>query len=141
GTLVRRLVARQPPVVVTGGPADGPVLDTLQRAGALDDTHVLPDPTLPQLAALLAAARGYVGNDSGPTHLAAAVGCPTLALFGPSDPGVWAPHGAHVRVLAAEAAAPGDPWVGLTVERVEAALGRWARGNRAFGCRVRAEFR
>jgi ADP-heptose:LPS heptosyltransferase len=41
----------------------------------------------------------YIGNDSGITHLAAAVGTPVLALFGPaSDPAVWVPRGEHVRV-------------------------------------------
>lgn len=50
------------------------------------------------LAQALAGARLYVGNDSGITHLAAAVGCPTIAIFGPTDPEVWAPRGTHVRV-------------------------------------------
>jgi heptosyltransferase-3 len=50
------------------------------------------------LACWLARARLYVGNDSGITHLAAAVGTPVLALFGPSDPAVWAPRGPNVRV-------------------------------------------
>jgi ADP-heptose:LPS heptosyltransferase len=40
----------------------------------------------------------YIGNDSGITHLAAAVGTPVLALFGPTNPEVWAPRGPHVRV-------------------------------------------
>jgi ADP-heptose:LPS heptosyltransferase len=44
---------------------------------------------------LLSAARGYTGNDAGVTHLAALV-CPVLALFGPTDPRVWAPPGAQV---------------------------------------------
>jgi len=43
----------------------------------------------------------YVGNDSGISHLAGAVGAPTLALFGPSDPLQWAPRGARVTVLRA----------------------------------------
>jgi heptosyltransferase III len=51
-----------------------------------------------ELACWLAKARLYIGNDSGITHLAAAVGTPVLALFGPTDPAVWAPRGAHVRV-------------------------------------------
>lgn len=51
---------------------------------------------LGELAAWLAGARLFVGNDSGITHLAAAVGTPTLVLFGPTDPAVWAPAGAHV---------------------------------------------
>lgn len=51
-----------------------------------------------ELACWLAGARLYIGNDSGITHLAAAVGTPVLALFGPTDPEVWAPRGPHVRV-------------------------------------------
>ena len=51
---------------------------------------------LGDLAAWLAGARLFVGNDSGITHLAAAVGAPVLALFGPTDPAVWAPPGARV---------------------------------------------
>jgi hypothetical protein len=50
------------------------------------------------LACWLSRASLYLGNDSGITHLAAAVGTPTLALFGPTDPQVWAPRGTHVRV-------------------------------------------
>lgn len=55
------------------------------------------------LAQWLAASRLYIGNDSGISHLAAAVGTPVLALFGPTDPRVWAPRGrAPVRVVKAE---------------------------------------
>jgi len=41
----------------------------------------------------------YVGNDSGITHLAAALGVPLVALFGPTDPGRWAPRGWGVEIL------------------------------------------
>jgi hypothetical protein len=66
-----------------------------------------------ELACWLATARIYVGNDSGPTHLAAAVGTPVVALFGPSDPSVWAPRGPHVAVAAAPSLES------ITVEQVE----------------------
>lgn len=56
-----------------------------------------------QLACWLATARLYVGNDSGITHLAAAVGTPVVALFGNSNPAVWAPRGPRVRIVAADA--------------------------------------
>ena len=62
----------------------------LEGAVHIDDLY--------ELASWLAKARLYIGNDSGITHLAAAVGTPVLALFGPSDPDVWAPRGFNVRV-------------------------------------------
>ncbi|MGH9398723.1 MAG: glycosyltransferase family 9 protein, partial [Thermoanaerobaculia bacterium] len=52
-----------------------------------------------ELAALLLQARVVVANDSGPMHLAAAVGTPVLAFFGPTDPGRTAPSGSPARVL------------------------------------------
>jgi heptosyltransferase-3 len=48
--------------------------------------------TIRQLAALLGEVRAYVGNDSGPKHLAVAVGTPTVTIFGPEDPGEWHPY-------------------------------------------------
>lgn len=49
--------------------------------------------TLRELAALMMYCCLFVGNDAGPMHIAAAVGCPVLGLFGPTDPGVWGPRG------------------------------------------------
>ena len=77
---------RTMPVFWCAGPEDPP----LEGAVHIDDLY--------DLACWLARARLYIGNDSGITHLAAAVGTPVLALFGPTDPSVWAPRGAHVRV-------------------------------------------
>jgi ADP-heptose:LPS heptosyltransferase len=54
---------------------------------------------LPHLAALLARCQIMVGHDSGITHLAAAVGTTTLALFGPTDPLVWGPRSRRACVL------------------------------------------
>jgi hypothetical protein len=67
-----------------------------------------------ELACWLSSASLYVGNDSGITHLAAAVGTPVVALFGPTDPAVWAPRGATV--LRA------DPISAITVESVREAV-------------------
>jgi ADP-heptose:LPS heptosyltransferase len=65
------------------------------------------DLSLAQAAALLAHCDLYVGNDSGVTHLAGALGAPTAAIFGPSDPRQWAPRGAKVSLLSlAVACAP-----------------------------------
>jgi len=51
------------------------------------------------LANWLSGARLYVGNDAGISHLAAASGVQTVALFGPTNPQLWAPRGTHVTVL------------------------------------------
>ncbi len=73
---------------------------------------------LGELASWLSGARLYIGNDSGITHLAAAVGIPTLALFGPTDPAKWAPRGQNVTVLRS------DPIENLPVEAVLEAANR-----------------
>jgi ADP-heptose:LPS heptosyltransferase len=51
------------------------------------------------MAAVLRRARAFVGNDNGPMHIAAALGTPVVALFGPSDPQEWGPRGAGHRVI------------------------------------------
>jgi len=66
---------------------------------------------LPTLAAVLEAAGLFIGNDSGVTHIAAAVGIPTVAIFGPTDPTVWAPRGKRV-----EAVCPQTPCAPCTRE-------------------------
>jgi ADP-heptose:LPS heptosyltransferase len=81
-----RGLERTMPVHWCAGPQDEP----------LDDAVRIHD--LYELACCLASSRLYIGNDFGITHLAAAVGTPVLALFGPTDPSVWAPRGANVRV-------------------------------------------
>jgi len=140
--LARRLEADRVPVVLVAGPADGPALARFGGTAGVGDDRVLRDLPLDRLAALSSLARAFVGNDSGPTHLAAAVGCPTLALFGPTDPAIWRPLGARVRVAAGRG--PTSPWDGVDVERVLAALralGAEGRaGDEAVGARQPARF-
>ena len=65
--------------------------------------RMLRDLPLRQLAAVLAEFQLYVGNDSGVTHLAAALGGPAVAaIFGPSDPVIWAPQGDRTIVVTSE---------------------------------------
>jgi ADP-heptose:LPS heptosyltransferase len=73
---------------------------------------------LPDLAARLAGASSYVGKDSGISHLAAALGIPSLALFGPSSADLWSPRGDRARFLRA----PDGNLDALTVDEVFAAL-------------------
>jgi heptosyltransferase-3 len=89
--LARALSERGLEIVATGGPSDDEraFLDDLWRDIAL--TRVDGRLTWPQLAELLAGAKIFVGPDTSVTHLAAASGCPTVALFGPTDPRLWGP--------------------------------------------------
>ena len=55
--------------------------------------------SLPELTALMRRCHLLIGNDGGPLHMAAAVGCPVVGLYGPTDPAVWGPRGSHVKVI------------------------------------------
>jgi heptosyltransferase III len=59
--------------------------------GQIDDLY--------ELACWISTARLYIGNDSGISHLAAAVGTPVIGIFMATDPKIWAPRGDHVTVL------------------------------------------
>lgn len=89
----RRLVAalreRGLQTVVTGAATDRGYLDEIWR----DSDVVRLDGKLewPALSALIADARVYIGPDTAITHLAAATGSPTVALYGPTDPRLWGP--------------------------------------------------
>ena len=55
--------------------------------------------SLADVLAVLSNAAGYIGNDSGITHLAATMGVKTIAIFGPTDPAVYGPIGPAVTIL------------------------------------------
>lgn len=94
----------------------------LERWGAarIDQLRRVCDTRTPanylELLEELAAARAFVGNDSGPGHLAAAIGLPTLALFGPTLPDVWRPWGPRVTTV------HHDPLADLAVDAVHDAV-------------------
>jgi heptosyltransferase-3 len=79
-------------VFATGGPAEAErrYLDDVWD-GAAQVRRLDAQLDWAQLAGLLAKARLYVGPDTSVTHLAAAAGCPTVALYGPTDPRLWGP--------------------------------------------------
>lgn len=68
------------------------------HAGGRPNWHALP---LPELAERLSTCAAFLGHDSGISHLAAACGVPSLLLFGPTDPAVWAPPQPWVSILRA----------------------------------------
>ncbi len=83
----------------------GPVEEERGGFESLADEFILVGKlTLARVAALLCRGDVYIGNDSGVTHLAAFLGLPTVAVFGPSDALRWAPHGPKVLILSRNAA-------------------------------------
>jgi ADP-heptose:LPS heptosyltransferase len=87
-------------VVWLAGPGEGEMLPYLGALAKAQGQVLLANRPLARVARVLCRCRLYLGNDSGLTHLAAAVGAPeVLALFGPTDPRVWAPLGPRVRTL------------------------------------------
>ncbi len=102
-----------------GGPGDEEKAAPLLRAFP-NAIKVFGEPDLLTVAAALRVCAAFIGNDSGLSHLAAAVGIPVLALFGPSDPIRYAPFGEAARFLQA----PAGDISGLGVaEVVDAARG------------------
>jgi len=85
-------------IFLISGPArDGK--DDVLRAVRKARPFVLDHLPLSHLAAVLGKCTAFLGNDSGITHLAALMGIPTVALFGPTDPAVWGPLGPEVRIM------------------------------------------
>lgn len=102
-------------VVLIGGKKEADELQSLRMSGlavsgadAVNSGSTLPsgqvlvlggDLTLGELAALLAVCKVLVSVDTGPMHLAQAVGTPVVALFGPTDPAIWGPRGPRDKIF------------------------------------------
>jgi ADP-heptose:LPS heptosyltransferase len=99
---VELVVRLHAPVLLVEGPADSEVCREFAEAlPTLVPLARATDVPLVRLAAVLTESRGYIGNDSGVSHLAGALGVPTVAVFGPTDPAVWAPRGPDVSLVTA----------------------------------------
>jgi heptosyltransferase-3 len=88
-----------PPIIIIGTADERPrAADIIKRCGP--GVHNLAGKTsLGELAALLMACSLLIGGDSAGIHIAAAVGTPTISLFGPSSPVSWAPRGKQHEVI------------------------------------------
>ncbi len=95
--------------IFIGGPGDD--------LSAFRDYRTLVGSPLGEVAALMRDAALFVGNDSGPAHIAAAFGRPSVVIFGPSDAEIWAPWRTISRVLKAE------PIASIGTGQVVAAIG------------------
>jgi ADP-heptose:LPS heptosyltransferase len=85
--------------IVVAGYADADVVARLLSMIHTAQPLVAENWPLLPTAALIGQATVFVGHDSGLTHLAAALGRPTVAIFGPTDPEIWGPRGEHVTVV------------------------------------------
>jgi heptosyltransferase-3 len=87
------------------GPAEYDLFDMLSQWESLNAAVHKVD-ILMELAQLLKTGGGFIGNDSGVSHLSAFLGLPTVAVFGPSDPNVWKPVGRAVKILQSDGICP-----------------------------------
>ena len=108
--LAARLAATSLPTVVCPGPGE----DAVARA-ELPTAVLLPGVDLGTYGALLHLAHAVVANDTGPGHLAAAVGARLVSIYGPQSVAAWSPLGARVRLMH-------EPTGWPTVDQVTAAV-------------------
>jgi heptosyltransferase-3 len=101
--VIERLWQQNRPVLLLEGPADTEcvrnLLNLVPSPPVPKMLKVLTNAPLLEVARLLQQCRCFLGNDSGITHLAAMLGVPTVAIFGPSDQAVWRPVGPYVKVI------------------------------------------
>jgi lipopolysaccharide heptosyltransferase II len=86
-------------VVLTGAPNEAPLAGDIERMAGVPLLNLCGKTALPQLKALLAQADLVISGDSGPMHIACAVGAPVIALHGPTDPEISGPSAPNALVL------------------------------------------
>jgi len=96
----RLSAALERPVILTVGPGERSQAEAVREQMSAEASIVEP-PSLKALVNTLAGARVVVAADTGPAHLAAATGVPTVTLYGPKDPAVLAPLGPRTRAVRA----------------------------------------
>jgi len=101
GQLAAALAADGIAVWVLGGPDEAPIAAEIARHGG-SSVRDLTGPDLRSAVLALAAAQAAVSNDSGLLHVAAALGTPSIGIFGPTSPWHWAPLNPLAAVIATE---------------------------------------
>lgn len=139
-----RLAARLPlPTVIIGGKSDIPVAEAVVRHAEGRAISLAGRTTLKELIPVIGGASYFVTNDTGPMHIAAALGVPVFAIFGPANPVRTGPYGTDHTIIREElpcspcyAWKPCDNWrcmEAITVDRVlatiEAKMGRHAAAS------------
>lgn len=103
--VAEELVSKDIEVVFLLGPAELGRLNSEAINNISSVAKCLTDLSLSQVLVLLSCANGFIGNDSGITHLAAGLGIRTIAVFGPTNPDVYKPIGSAVTVFKSRSAA------------------------------------
>jgi len=112
-------------ILLIGGEADVARVDRLRAILPNERVQCAQSLPLVELAARLQNCSLFLGHDSGISHLAAAVGTPSILLFGPTDPAIWAPANQNVKVLRA----PDLTMNGIETLQVLTAVGEFAMGQ------------
>ncbi len=95
GDLIDRLRAKRgAQILLFGGPREDEVIRAVMSHSTAD-VKVVQGLPLRQLAGIISQCGVFVANDAGPMHIAAAVGIPTIGLFGPGEENIWFPYPVH----------------------------------------------
>jgi lipopolysaccharide heptosyltransferase I len=122
GELARRLAAEGHRVLVVWGPGEREMAESIARQGGDSVRVAMETASILDLAELIAGARVFVGADSGPLHIASAVGVRSVALFGPKDPAVYGPYNPLGKVVYKPNGAGGATMDAITVDDAHAAV-------------------
>lgn len=115
-------------ILLVGGEAEGTRLERLADGLPPERVEILRSSPLSQVASRLAECMGFIGHDSGISHLAAAVGLPGLVLWGPTNATVWRPRSDRFAVLTAGADLASLP-VGTVLAELLARWPDWSAGQ------------
>ena len=80
-------------ILLVGGPGEQNIIDEVEKTMEFPAIFRSHEMKLLEMAALFRKCDLFIGNDSAPGHIAAAVNCPTMTLFGPTFPHMWRPFG------------------------------------------------
>jgi heptosyltransferase II len=113
-TMIKEYKAK---IIFVGGPGDEEVVRKVVSGMKNESVDLVGKTTFKQLAAVLKRCQLFIGGDSGPLHIAAAVGTPTIGIFGPLDPRLVAPRGEnHIAICKNISCSPCyRPDTGLTI--------------------------
>ena len=136
GEVARRLAEDRMKSLINFGPGEEPLMRAVESASKGTATGVAS--SLTELLALTRRARIFIGGDTGPLHLAAALGVPVVAIFGPTNPARNGPFGTRSLVLRSpisptthsRRAQPDPGMLEISVDEVVAAARKLLRSNR-----------